>query len=65
MTLEDKRVLIDASMARAGGGFTFMVNMIPALATRAAGARFRVLLRSTQLAEAIPAHANVEIDLLP
>ncbi|MBW2696640.1 MAG: glycosyltransferase family 4 protein, partial [Deltaproteobacteria bacterium] len=29
------------------------------------GARFRVLLRSTKLAEAIPAHANVEIDLLP
>jgi len=65
MTLEGKRVLIDASMARGGGGFTYLVNVIPALAKLAPEARFRVLLRSPQLAAAIKPPANVELELLP
>jgi len=59
------RFLIDASMIRGGGGFTFAANLLPALARVAPADRFRVLLRSKHLAEALPALPNLELSRLP
>ena len=59
------RILIDGSMARGGGGFTYLVNILPKLSALAPDDRFRVLLRNEPLARSIPALPNVEIDLLP
>jgi glycosyltransferase involved in cell wall biosynthesis len=64
-SLSGKRILIDATMARGGGGFTYLVNMLPALAAAEPEARFLVLLRTRELAESIPPLPNVELDCLP
>ncbi len=60
-----RRILIDGSMAKGGGGFTYLVNILPHLAALAPQDRFRVLLRSERLAQAIRPSPNLEIDLLP
>ena len=60
-----RRVLIDGSMARGGGGFTYLVNILPQLSSLAPDDRFRVLLRNERLASSIPALPNVDVDLLP
>lgn len=60
-----KRYLIDGSMARAGGGYTYLVNILPRLSKMAPEARFRVLVRTERLAEALSGMPNVEVDLLP
>ena len=57
------RILIDGTMARAGGGFTYLANILPQLAQLAPAHQFRALLRNPQLAEALPDRANLEIDL--
>jgi glycosyltransferase involved in cell wall biosynthesis len=59
------RILLDGTMARGGGGFTYLVNVVPRLARLARGDRFRLLLRSERLAGSIPAAPNLEIELLP
>jgi hypothetical protein len=43
------RILIDASMARGGGGFTYLVNLVPHLSA-AAEMRFLVLVRDASRA---------------
>jgi len=63
--LAGRRILIDASTAKGGGGFTYLVNVLPCLARLAPEARFLVLLRSRELVDAIPATPNVELRLLP
>jgi len=60
-----RRILIDGTMARGGGGFTYLVNVLPHLSAMNPDDEFRVLLRSERLAQSIPAAPNVEIDLLP
>jgi hypothetical protein len=60
-----RRLLIDGTMAKGGGGFTYLVNIVPQLAALAPGDRIRLLLRSERLAQSIPLRANVEIDVLP
>jgi glycosyltransferase involved in cell wall biosynthesis len=60
-----QRILVDGTMARGGGGFTYLVNIVPRLARLAPDHRFRVMLRSRRLAESLPAMPNVEVDLLP
>ena len=57
------RVLIDGTAARGGGGFTYLVNVLPRLAKLAPEQRFRVLLRNPRLAESLPELPNLEIDL--
>jgi len=42
--LDRRRILIDGSMAAGGGGYTYLVNMLPTLATLAPGASFLVLV---------------------
>ena len=60
-----RRILIDGSRAETGGGFTYLVNVIPALAAQAPDDRFRVLVRSDRIARSIAPLPNVAIDLLP
>lgn len=60
-----RRVLIDGSMAKSGGGFTYLVNLLPHLTAIAPDDRFRVLIRHEPLARSIPARANLEVELLP
>jgi glycosyltransferase involved in cell wall biosynthesis len=60
-----RRILIDGSMARGGGGFTYLVNILPELCAMAPDDRFRVLVRSERLAKSIAPAANLELDLLP
>ena len=59
------RILIDGTMARGGGGFTYLVNVVPRLAQMAPDDRFCLLLRSDRIAESIPSQPNLEIQLLP
>ena len=60
-----RRILIDGSMARGGGGFTYLVNILPQLSALAPDDVFHVLLRNERLAQSIPALPNVEVELLP
>jgi hypothetical protein len=64
MTRAARRILIDGSMARGGGGFTYLVNILPQLSALLPDDRFRVLLRSERLASSIPSLPNVEIEQL-
>ena len=60
-----RRILIDGTMAKGGGGFTYLVNILPHLAAMAPDDRFRVLLRSDRLARSIAPAPNLERELLP
>lgn len=65
---ETQRILIDATMARGGGGYTYAVNIIPRLLRHLDGCHFRVLLRSRRLFAELSAcadHPRLELDLLP
>jgi glycosyltransferase involved in cell wall biosynthesis len=59
-----RRFLIDGSMARGGGGFTYLVNMVPTLAGLAPDDRFLVAVGDQPVAEGIPAAQNVEVRFL-
>ncbi len=61
---EGARVLIDGTMARAGGGFTYLVNIVPRITRLAPEDRFLLLLRSEQIAASIPSSPNLTIELL-
>jgi glycosyltransferase involved in cell wall biosynthesis len=63
--LAHRRVLVDASMATSGGGYTYLVNMIPALAGACPETEFLVIIRTPGLAQIISPIANVEIRVLP
>jgi glycosyltransferase involved in cell wall biosynthesis len=65
MTLEGRRILIDGSMATSGGGFTYLVNIVPVLAGLAPRARFLLVIGNRELADAIPSLPNVEVRLIP
>jgi glycosyltransferase involved in cell wall biosynthesis len=69
VALEGKRVLIDATGASIGGGYTYLVNVIPRLCALAPRAEFRLLLRNDRLVEVLTPHAeresNFEIVSLP
>ena len=59
------RVLVDGTMAKGGGGHTYLVNILPQLASLAPESRFRVLLRSERLAAAIQPTRNLDVEVLP
>lgn len=65
MALAGRRILIDASMVRGGGGFTHAVNLVPRLAAREPEARFRLLVRSAEVVAAIAPPSNLEVIHLP
>ncbi len=60
-----KRIIVDGTMARGGGGYTYLTNVVPRLAQLAPETRFRVMLRSQRLAQSLPDAPNLEVDLLP
>jgi hypothetical protein len=60
-----RRYLIDGSMARGGGGYTYLVNILPRLSEMAPSDHFRVLVRTERLAKALSGLPNVEVDHLP
>jgi glycosyltransferase involved in cell wall biosynthesis len=59
------RILIDGTMARAGGGFTYLVNVIPRLAKLAPQDSFRLLIRNERLCRSLGEAPNLRVDLLP
>lgn len=59
------RILIDGSMARGGGGATYVRNLLPRLVALCPEDRFCVWLRQESLARALPPLANLEVELLP
>ncbi|MEE2665149.1 MAG: glycosyltransferase family 1 protein [Myxococcota bacterium] len=63
-TSRGRRFIIDGSMNKAGGGFTYLVNIVPELARQAPDDRFRILLSDQKLANSIQPAPNVEIDYL-
>jgi glycosyltransferase involved in cell wall biosynthesis len=65
MAGESRRFLVDASMARCGGGFTYVATLVPQLARLAPNDHFRVLVRSARLADSLRSIPNVEVELLP
>ncbi len=60
-----RRFLIDGSMARGAGGYTYLVNILSRLSEMAPKDEFRVLVRTERLAEALAGIPNVQVDLLP
>lgn len=69
MALEGRRVLIDATGASIGGGYTYLVNVVPRLCATAPRASFRLMLRNPRLIDALAPiaarEANLEITALP
>ena len=69
MALSGRRVLIDASGASIGGGYTYLVNVMPRLCATAPDAKFRLMLRNARLVEVLTPVAerfeNLEIIDLP
>ena len=69
MSLEGRRVLIDATGASIGGGYTYLVNVLPRLCAMAPDARFHLMLRNPRLIEVLgpvaERVANFEIMALP
>lgn len=57
--------LIDGTMAKGGGGFTYLLHVAPALARLAPNDRFVLLVRSARLASTIERLPNLEVRLLP
>jgi glycosyltransferase involved in cell wall biosynthesis len=65
MARSSRKILVDASMATAGGGYTYIVNIVAPLARMAPEYHFRVVTRGQRIAEALPRFDNVEVDLRP
>jgi glycosyltransferase involved in cell wall biosynthesis len=65
MANSGRRILFDGTNAKSGGGFTYLVNIVPRLAAIAPADRLRVLVSSEAVARSIPPSPNLEIDLLP
>jgi glycosyltransferase involved in cell wall biosynthesis len=61
---QGRRFIIDGSMNKGGGGFTYLVNIVPELARQAPGDRFKIVLSDEQLAKSIEAAPNVELAYL-
>lgn len=59
-----RRFVIDGSMARAGGGFTYLVNIVPELARLAPRDHFQIFVGDRRVAESVPAAPNTEIVFL-
>jgi len=59
------RVLIDGTMARGGGGFTYLVNVVPRVTRLAPEDRFLLLVRSEPIAASIPSAPNLTVEILP
>jgi glycosyltransferase involved in cell wall biosynthesis len=69
VALSGRRILIDATGASIGGGYTYLVNVIPRLCKAAPDAEIRLMLRNRRLVESLTPiaerEANFEIVDLP
>jgi len=63
--MSGRRILIDGTMARGGGGLTYLVNILPRLVGFASQDRFRVLLRSEPIAASLAPAPNLEVEVMP
>ena len=52
-------------MVRGGGGFTHLVNLVPAMLAQAPETRFLLLARGETVASALPDSPNLELAVLP
>jgi glycosyltransferase involved in cell wall biosynthesis len=59
------RVLMDATGVSIGGGYTYLVGVIPRLCEREPDLQIRLLIRHQALHDAIPHRPNLEVVLLP
>jgi glycosyltransferase involved in cell wall biosynthesis len=59
-----RRILIDGSMARAGGGFTYLVNLVPRLAALRPADQFLLWVRNPAIAASLPSRANLDVEIL-
>jgi hypothetical protein len=64
MSERSRRFVMDGSTARNGGGFTYLVNIVPRLARLAPEDRFRLFVGSARVADSIPSAPNLEVDVL-
>ena len=55
------RIMIDATSTSIGGGYTYLVNVIPGVCRRSPESRFRLLLRNAKLADAMPDLPNLPL----
>lgn len=60
-----RRFVIDGSMATGGGGFTYLVNVVPRLADLSPQDRFLLIVRNRRIADSIASRDNVEVVVLP
>lgn len=60
-TQSNPRIVIDGSMARGGGGFTYLVNVVPALVRLAPDHQFLLLVHRQEIAESLPEVPNLEV----
>ncbi|MGE4652802.1 MAG: glycosyltransferase family 1 protein [Myxococcota bacterium] len=58
------RVLIDGTMCGAGGGFSYLVNIIPQIVALAPEYRFLLVVRNQRLADRLPESDNLEVQVL-
>ena len=61
---EGAKILVDGTMARAGGGFTYLVNIVPRITRLAPEDRFLLLVRNERIAASIPSAPNLTVELL-
>jgi glycosyltransferase involved in cell wall biosynthesis len=63
--MRNRRIILDISMARGGGGFTYAVNVIPVLARKLPETDLLVVLSNARIAESLPRSENLSIHLIP
>ncbi len=56
-----RRILIDARMAVNGGGYTYLVNIVPRLLELCPDDRFRILVRTERAERCLPESPNLEV----
>jgi len=60
-----RRFILDGSMARGGGGFTYLVNIVPRLAELSPEDEFRLYVRTDRLAASVTKMPNLEVVRVP
>lgn len=64
MGIDGRRFVIDGSMARGGGGLTYLVNIVPELSRLAPRDHFQILVGDRRVAESVSGAPNAEIVFL-
>ena len=61
MSQSGRRIMIDGTMVRRGGGFTYLMNIVPELARQASDDRFLLVVADPLVAAEVPRPENFEI----